>query len=196
MNIVEIFNEYTWQIIAAIVVVFMAIVGFIADKTDFGKKGMPKKDKKAKQKEEPVVALPKTEKPIEDVFVEELSMEEEKPIEDVFVEELRMEELSPKEEAIEEETHDVLSEELTLDQMLHGAGIPEEVTEPTLEEAPLENLVTETFAQEELSEVLEEEPTLEEVKVSSINEEALEEEIPLEETEKAASLDEENIWKF
>lgn len=58
-------QNYVWFIVGG-VIILMAVIGYIADKTDFGRKGKeenkiekPKKEKKAKEKKEKIKVEPK-----------------------------------------------------------------------------------------------------------------------------------------
>lgn len=203
-------DNYIWFIVGGIVIL-MTIIGYIADKTDFGRKNAERKEKLPKEKKEKV----KKEKPVKQAEKIEVdakgigeltqsmaeSFEEpEKQVEVATEEDLYapLQPLEvPKEEPVDEtlyaplentnvEVTPVASEEMPLE------SVPvNEVEVPTVEEVqlqPLQPVTIEEAIEEPMAEVNEEvslEPELHNVEPA---------EMPVEITEEPTS--EEDIWKF
>ena len=125
------YDNYVWFIVIG-VILFMALIGFIAEKTDFGRKQFEKKVKKEpKSKKTKIKKEPK--KPVEEIIVEN-SVEESKIDTPVVIDDkdwmqpLENEEIIPENNIEnEEETFESFGDEI----------INEDLTVPLVETEPL-----------------------------------------------------------
>jgi hypothetical protein len=156
-----------WILITGAVVLFMAVVGYFAEKTDFGRKQpkpvepKPAKEKELKIKKEEVIEVPAFEMPVareEEPMVEE--SDEVVPLYDETGME-QVEEHHEEEPMLEEEIKEPTPayEEVEEEPMFEEALAEEPFVEQPVEEPKLE----EALAEEPVMEEVEEEPKLEEV---------------------------------
>jgi hypothetical protein len=158
-------ENYIWFAIGG-VVLLMALIGFIAEKTNFGQK--PKKEKKEEVKEEPAVAPV-----VEEIVPTEPVMEKEEVVVPSMDELMNNEEPMPVTEEVVESAP-VIEEQ------------PEEIAEPVLEEVT-------AIVEEPIIEVSEKdfEPAIEPVVIEDEPDLPAIEEVVEEE-----ATDESNLWKF
>lgn len=199
-------------------ILFMALIGFIAEKTDFGRKPKKVKEEKKELKQETpvveeVIIAPKEELKVENVIptVEDLMNEKEIVVEEPTMPTL--EEIAPmaleenvvSESVIEEAP---LMEEIVSEPTIEETPVFEEITsEPTIEEVSFENSASENVVNEKIVEseaatddvVVNEEkkeefdlPTLEEVLAE--NDANKNQEVS--EPEEHEEIDEDSLWKF
>lgn len=157
-------ENFVW-IVIGVIVILMAIVGYIADKTDFGRKTFDKKVKETKPKEEPKVEI---EEEVEERIPEADSFEEEVSLANAFNE--IPEETSEKTEESNEEIDPSLFEplpDIDMNNYEIGSDLPEvEVTSLNEIESGNENeekkeseVITESEEKKEVEEVSTEQQT-------------------------------------
>ncbi len=148
-------------------ILFMALIGFIAEKTDFGRK--PKKVKE--EKKEPVIEN----KPVVEEVI--IAPKEELKVENVIP---TVEDLMNEKEIVTEEPVMPTLEEIAPINLQENVVLEEAVIEPIVEESTIEPVVEESTAVE---------PAIEEVSF----EEAVNEEVIADETIKPETITEEPV---
>lgn len=171
-----IIDNYLWFAVTG-VILLMAFIGFIAEKTDFGRKEFEKKVRPVK---EPKIKEPKVKKQKEEVqeIVE-------------VIEETPVEEISPAVEEITEIPVETISTDEDLTVPLSDDSWGETI------ETPLESIITEELPVETMVEEISTEMPVEELPVEMPIEENIVEEIVNEEQpEEIKTVDEEPMNKF
>ena len=162
MDIMTFMEENYIVLILVGVIILMTIIGYIADKTDFGKKDK-KKDKKENKKQNEVVE-DINEEQVDNSFVEEVQPEttfEEVQPEPVMTEDLSTsfdmpENVEPIEETSFEPVEEVQSEEVEMPVQEEAVESNEAVEEPVVEEVqPVESVHEEVPTHEEVQPVQE-----------------------------------------
>lgn len=180
-------ENYIWFLVGGIVLL-MTIIGYIAEKTEFGKKTNNKKEKVSVKEEIKTPVVPVVEDAKEETRI---VPEEDKTVEDTVVEPALEE--SSLEDAVQEDMKEEPMEDLDAIEIQEPTVLEEEIESTTSEETPEEEIPEELYAG------LDGTPNLYKNE-SEESEETFNMDLPdidaLKEESDTPNLEDDDIWKF